>query len=136
MHTPSPLRLERAAKLKEADLYVVTCEPLSAGRSDLEVLDAAIAAGVRLVQLRDKESSASELYQKAVEFRRRTREAGVLLIINTRVDIAMAVDADGVHLGQADFPVSEARRMMPDQLIGASSHSLKQALLAYEQGDG
>jgi thiamine-phosphate pyrophosphorylase len=70
----------------------------------------------------------------ALEFRSATEKAGVLLIINDRVDIARAVKADGVHLGQDDLPVSVARKLAPDLLIGASTHSLEQAIKAQEEG--
>ena len=67
-----------------------------------------------------------------VEFRRRTEAAGSLLIIDDRVDIALAAGADGVHLGQTDLPVAAARRIAPDLIIGASSHSLEEALAAQD----
>jgi thiamine-phosphate pyrophosphorylase len=128
------VRQERRQRLREADLYLVTSEPLSKGRSDLEILDAALAAGVRLIQLRDKTSNARDLFEKACEFRRRTAEAGALLIINDRVDLAAAVGADGVHLGQNDLPVNVARKLLPDGLIGASTHNVDQAVFAEIDG--
>ncbi|RMD73814.1 MAG: thiamine phosphate synthase, partial [Lentisphaerae bacterium] len=88
----------------------------------------------KIVQLRDKVSNRNQLYRKARQFRQVTRECGMLLIINDHVDIAMAVDADGVHLGQEDFPVAAARRLLPDKLIGVSCHSLVEAVLAKQDG--
>jgi thiamine-phosphate pyrophosphorylase len=116
------------------DIYPVTAEKLSAGRSNLEVLDQVIAGGAKIVQLREKDIPAGELYELALAFRRKTEEAKVLLIINDHVDIALAVEADGVHLGQDDLPVDAARRIAPDLLIGASTHSLEQALRAERLG--
>lgn len=117
------------------DLYPVTCRKLSRGRSDLEVLDALIEGGARAAQLREKDLSDREFFQLAREFRRRTARAGLTLIINDRLDVCQAVEADGVHLGQDDFPVPEARRLLgPRMIIGASTHSLEQALRAVEDG--
>jgi thiamine-phosphate pyrophosphorylase len=114
-------------RFRAIDLYPVTCEALSAGRRDADVLEAAIAGGARIIQLRDKQAGTGKLYEKAKYFRARTREKGLLLIINDHVDIAMAVDADGVHLGQDDLPLSAARALLPDKLIGASTHNLAEA---------
>lgn len=125
---------ERLARFEQADLYVVITEALCAGRSALEVLAKALAAGVRLIQMREKDLSGRELYNRALAFRRETSAAGALLIINDRLDIALAVGADGVHLGQDDLPVRAARRVAPDLLIGASTHSLEEALAAQEAG--
>lgn len=127
-------KAERLARFAAADLYVVTCAPLSRGRSNEEVLEAVIAGGGRLIQLRDKEATPRQFYAMAQRFRARTREAGVLLIINDYLDIALAVDADGVHLGQDDLPQEAARRIAPDLIIGRSTHSLMQALEAQTLG--
>jgi thiamine-phosphate pyrophosphorylase len=116
------------------DLYPVTCEKLSAGRTNLEVLQGVIRGGARIVQLREKDAASRALYETAVRFREITAAAGILLIINDRVDIALAVGADGVHLGQEDLPVGEARKIGPELIIGASTHSLAEALHAQEQG--
>ncbi len=128
------LHAERLRVFQEADLYVVITEALCAGRSTLKILGMTLAAGVRLVQLREKDLNSRLLYELAVEFRRQTKAAGALLIINDRLDIALAAGADGVHLGQDDLPVSVARRLGPDLLIGASTHSLEEALGAQEAG--
>jgi thiamine-phosphate pyrophosphorylase len=130
----SEIKQLRLQKFREIDLYPVTCEEFSNSRSDFEVLEAVIEGGAKIIQLRDKRSSPEELFEKAVRFRDRTRTAGMLLIINDYIELAMAVDADGVHLGQEDLPVDEAARLFPDGLIGASIHSLRQALLAERAG--
>ncbi len=118
----------------QTDLYPVTCERHSAGRSNLEVLEAAIRGGAKIIQLREKECTAGDLYRMALRFRKVTSEAGMLLIINDHVDIALAVDADGVHLGQDDLPLEAARRIAPDLLIGISTHSREEALKAQSDG--
>jgi thiamine-phosphate pyrophosphorylase len=127
---------QRLAAFEAADLYVVITEAFCAGRASLEVLDQVLAAGVRLVQCREKDLDGRAYYELAREFRRRTAAAGALLIIDDRVDIALAAGADGVHLGQTDLPVAAARSIAPDLIIGASTHSLEEALAAQEAGAG
>ncbi len=109
----------RLAAFEQADLYVVITEAFCAGRLALTVLDQVLAAGVGIVQLREKDLDGRQLYELATAYRRLTRAAGTLLIIDDRVDIALAADADGVHLGQADLPVAAARRIAPDLIVGA-----------------
>ncbi|HOD49655.1 MAG TPA: thiamine phosphate synthase [Candidatus Hydrogenedentes bacterium] len=125
---------ERMRRFADADLYVVITQSFCAGRSALEVLDATLDAGVRLIQLREKDLTDRELYQRALAFRERTGAQGALLIIDDRVDIALAVEADGVHLGEFDLPVAAARRVAPEFILGASSHNLDEALAAQEAG--
>ncbi len=126
---------ERLALFRDqVSLYPVSCERLAHGRSDLAWLDAVLAAGVRIVQLRDKESDDRSLFEKAVAFRRRTNAAGALLIINNRLDIALAAGADGVHLGNSDLPAEEARRLAPDLIIGVSANTAEQAATAAARG--
>ena len=127
-------REARIRLFQQVDIYPVTCEELSQGRSNLEVLEAVIQGGARIVQLREKEYSKKDLYHLALIFREMTAKAGVLLIINDHVDIALGVEADGVHLGQDDLPLTVARQLAPELLIGASTHSLKQALQAQKDG--
>ena len=127
-------REARKNAFKQVDIYPVTCERLSNGRSNLEVLDAVIQGGARIIQLREKEYSGKKMYDLALKFREITTKAGVLLIINDHVDIALAVEADGVHLGQNDFPLKAAIKIAPELLIGASTHSLKEAIRAQKEG--
>jgi thiamine-phosphate pyrophosphorylase len=129
--------MQKAARIQlfqEIDVYPVTCERLSEGRSNLEVLRAVIRGGSRIIQLREKEYAKRDLFNLALKFRKIATQARILLIINDHLDIALAVDADGVHLGQEDLPVQVAREMAPDLLIGASTHSLEQALEAEKHG--
>lgn len=127
---------ERLARFEAADLYVVITEQFCGGRSSLDVLDAVLDAGVTLVQFREKELGDRDLFERALQFRARTRDAGALLIVDDRVDIALAVDADGVHVGEFDLPVEAARRVAPDRIVGASSHNLDEALAAQQAGAG
>ena len=124
----------RMDRFAETDLYVVITASFCAGRSALEVLDACLAAGVRLVQFREKDADARALYEGAKAFRARTADAGALLIVDDRVDIALAVGADGVHLGQRDLPIEAARRIAPDLILGASSHNPGEARAAQAAG--
>lgn len=124
----------RRAMFRDVDIYPVTCQQLSAGRSNLEVLEAVIRGGAKIVQLREKEYSSKALYKLALRFREITARAGVLLILNDRLDIALATEADGVHLGQDDLPLREARKLAPELLIGISTHSLDEALHAQQEG--
>ena len=127
-------RKERRLLFDSVDIYPVTCERLSNGRTDLEVLAGLISGGARIVQLREKDLGEGDFFRLAELFRERTAKAGMLLIINDRVDVALAVGADGVHLGQEDLPVPAARRIAPELLIGASTHNLREALRAQEEG--
>ncbi len=126
----------RLARMREADLYVVITGDFCAGRDSLEVLDACLSAGVRMVQLREKHMGGRELHSLAQVYRDRTLRAGALFIVNDRVDIALAVQADGVHLGQSDLPLDAARRLAPEFIVGASTHTLEEALAAQDAGAG
>jgi thiamine-phosphate pyrophosphorylase len=122
------------AAFAKTDLYVVITEAFCAGRTALEVLARALDAGVRLVQMREKDMDGRRLYLRAVEFRRLTAAAGALFIVNDRVDVALAAGADGGHLGQDDLPVSAVRQIAPHLIVGASTHSLDEALAAQAAG--
>ena len=124
----------RMARFRDTDLYVVITESFCEGRTALQVLDAALDAGVRLVQFREKDLNAAQLYTRCMAFRQRTRDAGALLIVDDRLDIALAVGADGVHLGQTDLPIHAARAIAPALILGASTHDLEQALAAQQDG--
>ncbi len=93
----------------------------------LQTLREALAAGVDLVQVREKDMSPTELYHWGQKVLAIGRQQNVPILINDSVEVALALDADGVHLGQDDFPVDEARRLLgPDKLIGLSTHNLEQ----------
>jgi thiamine-phosphate pyrophosphorylase len=90
--------------------------------------------GVRMIQLREKSASAREYYQKAIMVREITIEYSALLLINDRVDIALAVSADGVHLPQKGMPPSAVRKLKKDLIIGFSAHDLDSAIFAEKEG--
>ncbi|MBB6633690.1 thiamine phosphate synthase [Cohnella thailandensis] len=116
-------------------LYVITGETYHPNRGLLEVMESAILGGADLVQLRDKDAPARELLEKARALRELTRRYGVPLIVNDHPEVALAADADGVHLGQEDAPIAAARELLgPDRLIGISTHSIEQARAAERAG--
>jgi thiamine-phosphate pyrophosphorylase len=116
-------------------LYLVTDRALSLGRSNLEVIEAAVSGGVTVVQLREKEASTQEFYQEGLRIKDYLKAAYIPLIINDRIDIALALDADGVHLGQEDMPVDVARKILgPHKIIGASAFTTEEAVAAESMG--
>jgi thiamine-phosphate pyrophosphorylase len=117
------------------DVYLVTGESLSAGRTTPAIVEAAIEGGVDVVQLRDKDRSVRERYETGRTLRNLTREAGVTFVVNDRVDLAALLDADGVHLGADDLPVRAARRLLgEDAVIGRSVSTVAEAETAAAEG--
>jgi thiamine-phosphate pyrophosphorylase len=120
-----------ARKKIDYSLYLVTDRGLSRGRSNLEVIMAAVRGGATLVQLREKKADTKEFYQEGLKIRDYLREQDIPLIINDRIDIVLALQADGVHLGQDDMPVDIARRILgSDKIIGASVFTADEARAA------
>jgi thiamine-phosphate pyrophosphorylase len=122
------------AKTIDWRLYVITDAGLARGRSHQEVIEAAILGGATIVQYRAKDVSTRQMVTEAQVLRELTRHAGVPFIVNDRVDVALAVDADGVHIGQDDMPVALARKLIGDRLLGVSAHSLSEAVQAVQDG--
>ncbi|WP_058994289.1 thiamine phosphate synthase [Haloarcula sp. CBA1127] len=117
------------------DVYLVTQASLSAGRATDEIVADAIDGGVGVVQLREKDRTARERYELGRELRELTREAGVTFVVNDRIDLAQAIDADGVHLGDDDLPVSVARDLLGDDaVIGRSVSTVEDAEAAAAAG--
>ncbi len=107
------------------DVYLVTDRYFSIGRSTPDIVKAAIKGGISVVQIREKDLSTRDFYTEAAQIRELLRSAGIPLIINDRIDVALAVDADGVHLGQDDMSVKIARKILgPDRIIGLSLNQL------------
>ena len=116
-------------------LYLVTDRELMRARSVEECVEQAVLGGCTVVQLREKKVSASEFYETALKLRKVTAHFGVPLIINDRADIAKAIDADGVHIGQGDLPYSAARGIVGnDKTVGVSVSCLAEALEAARLG--
>lgn len=116
-------------------LYVITDEGLSRGLKHAEIARRAIAGGADVIQLRDKRLSGKALTQCALEIGKLTKKAGVLLIVNDRLDVALAARADGVHLGQDDIPARLARPLCPPGfVIGVSAGTPEEAIRAEQDG--
>ncbi len=117
------------------DLYLVTDRAQTLGRDLLWVLERALEGGVRGVQLREKDLGGKELFLVAEAVRKLTRRYRAALLINDRIDVALAIDADGVHLGGESFPVARARELVgAEKIIGVSTHGLEEARAAQAQG--
>lgn len=117
----SDLRLRRRERLRDAGVYLVTEEALSGARTSEQIAVAALDAGVRAIQIREKEGTARRALEIALALRGVTRERQALLLVNDRLDLVLAAGADGVHLGQEDLPVATGRAVLgPDALIGLS----------------
>jgi len=117
------------------DLYIITDQRISHGKSHLEVAEAAIVGGATIIQFRDKEMGDSEAIVVCREIHKLTREKGIPFIVNDRVKVAKAVDAEGVHLGQEDAPLNFARKVLgKEKIIGISVETIEETLKAAEEG--
>ncbi len=129
--------MSKREKLKKLDtgLYCITSEEHSKGRSNIEVVERMIKAGVKVLKYREKDKKLSEKYYECLKIREMTEKAGVTFIVNDNVDIAMLVKADGVHIGQDDIPVEKVRKLVGEEMIiGLSTHSPEQAEEAVRRG--
>ena len=109
-------------------LHVLVDPEWSRGRDILTIASAAIEGGATVIQLRDKKASTRLLVEQGLALRQLTRERGILFIVNDRVDVALAVDADGVHIGQDDMPLHMARQLLgPQRILGISVGNLDEA---------
>ncbi|WP_111710048.1 thiamine phosphate synthase [Lutibacter citreus] len=112
----------------DVSLYLVTDQELSKGRSHEFIVAEAVKGGVTMVQLREKDISSLQFYKLAKSLMQLLKPLNIPLIINDRLDIALAVDADGLHIGQSDLPYSIARKLLgKDKIIGLSVETIKQA---------
>jgi thiamine-phosphate pyrophosphorylase len=121
--------------VKAPRLYVILDRSVAGGRDLDALLAAVLAGGAEMIQLREKTSPSGTLFPVAQRLRARCGAAGVPFIVNDRVDLALAVDADGVHLGQDDLPPGAARPLLkPGMILGLSTHSVEQAKAAQAAG--
>lgn len=122
-------------KTLDTTLYLVTD---STGLTEQEFLsrtEQALQGGVTLLQIREKERSTREYIHLAAQVHELAKRYNVPLLVDDRVDVALAVDAEGVHVGQTDMPVDMARRLLgPDKIVGATAKTVPQALEAWQQG--
>ena len=111
----------------ETDIYALTDSKFARGRSVEEQARALLGAGVKILQYREKHAKAGVMLEECRLLARLCREAGACFIVNDHIDIALLVDADGVHIGQRDFPPAIARRILgPDKIIGFSCSNLEE----------
>src|SRR3989338_2334027 len=119
--------------LNDIDFYFITDRKLSK-KGNIEDIKAAAKAGAKIVQYREKEKSTKEMILEAKEIKSICDENNTLFLINDRVDICLAVDADGVHLGQDDMPYETARKLLGNKIIGLTVHNVKEAVEAEKKG--
>lgn len=121
--------------MRDFKLYAITGEEFHRGRDLITVMEEAIQGGADIIQLRDKKSSKLEVLQKARALRELTKKYDVTFIVNDHIDVALSVDADGIHLGQDDLPLVEARKIVgPNKIIGISTHAIEEAREAERNG--
>ncbi len=126
--------LSRKKSISEG-IYGITLEKFSNGRSNIEVVTEMIKAGIKTIQYREKDKSFKQMFDEAKIIREMTKKAGVTLIVNDHIELALMIEADGVHVGQDDWPVKKVRELVgDDMIIGLSTHSKEQALEAIKLG--
>lgn len=134
MNFENNLAPQKKQKLSHS-LYGITSQEYSLGRSTITVAEEMVKAGIKIIQYREKEKSKREKYLDCIFVRKITREAGVTFIVNDDVDIALAVGADGVHIGQDDMPLDAVRKLTGEKMIiGVSTHNPGQAQEAVSKG--
>jgi len=117
------------------DIYAITSEEHSLGRGNIYVVEQLIKAGIKIIQYREKEKKKLYKARECKIIREMTKNSGVTFIVNDDVDIALAIGADGVHIGQEDLPIEEVRKIVGDErIIGLSTHSPVQAIDAVKKG--
>ncbi len=120
--------------LANVHLYCFSPGNFLRGRDPVEVVAAQIRGGADVIQLREKDMSRKAKLELGLKLRELTRREGVLFIVNDDIDLAVILDADGVHLGQEDIPIRFARPLMKEKIIGVSTHSLEQVERAVNDG--
>ena len=121
--------------LKTCKIYLVTDEKACLEKDFYSCIEEAIKGGVKIVQLREKNISTKDFYEKALKVKEICKNYGVLFIINDRLDIAQAVEADGVHLGQSDMPIEKAKEILKNKfLIGVTARNVDEAIKAELEG--
>jgi thiamine-phosphate pyrophosphorylase len=116
-------------------IYAILSEEHSLGRSNLDVAEELLLAGVKVVQYREKDKKAGPMYEECLVLRDMTRQAGATFLINDHVDLALLTEADGVHIGQEDLPPAAVRKLLgPGKIIGLSTHGPNQARAAQTSG--
>lgn len=120
--------------MKDCKLYVIIDRDIIKNRDILRITKDILRGGADIIQLRDKSSPDGNFLRYAKAIKKITKKYKCLFIVNDKVDIAYLVDADGVHLGQNDIPIEEARKILGTKIIGVSTHNLKEAKKAVKKG--
>ncbi len=116
-------------------IYALTGEDFSKGRTNVEVTEALLAGGIKVIQYREKVKNARAMYEECQVIRRLTQDAGAVFLVNDHIDLAIAVGADGVHIGQTDLPPAVVRRLIgADKILGLSTHNIEEARAAEAAG--
>ncbi len=125
----------KKSRFPETDIYCITASQFSLGRSNLEVVRQMLEAGIKLIQYREKDFSMLQKYRECLGIRDLTAQYGACFIVNDDVHLALAVESDGIHVGQDDLPAEKTRELVGDKmLIGLSTHSPEQADKAVKSG--
>lgn len=118
---------ERLQYFSQKGIYGITAEILSAGRKNRDVVRQMLESGIKIIQYREKKKSMAEKYAECLELRKLTRYYGALFIVNDHPDLCLLSDADGVHVGQDDYPVAAVRKLIgSDRILGWSTHEPRQ----------
>ncbi len=126
---------EKLELLKDFNLYCLTCEEYSLGRKNIDVVKEILEAGVKILQYREKKKSIREKYKETVKIRDLTAQYNALLIVNDHLDLTKIVEADGVHIGQEDYPVEVAKDFLGENfIIGLTTHTKEQVMEALQKG--
>ena len=125
---------ERIEAFRRTDVYPVVTSEFCAGRPPVDVVASLLAGGARILQIREKTMPDRPFLELLRQVRELTWDYGALLIVDDRVDAALIAQADGVHLGQEDIPLPDARRIAPDLLIGVSTHNADEIRQAQDEG--
>ncbi|MHB1484960.1 MAG: thiamine phosphate synthase [Saccharofermentanales bacterium] len=121
--------------LQATDLYCLTAEEYSNGRSNVEVVKALLESGIKIIQYREKDKKTKDKYKECEKIRQLTEEYGADFLVNDDIDVAILVKADGVHVGQHDLPIEKVRELIGEEMmIGVSTHSPAQAMDAVKRG--
>lgn len=121
-------------KFINTDIYAITGEEFSKGKDNITVVKELLEAGVKIIQYREKIKTREEKLKQCLEIIKLTKKAGAIFIVNDDLDLAIECDADGVHLGQEDMDVLEARKKAPNMIIGLSTHKIEDAKVAEAKG--
>ncbi len=125
---------DRIKLFNEIDIYPVITSSFTNGRNSIDVLREVADGGAKIVQLREKSMTTQEFYDLACEYRKITSEYNMLLIINDNVELALKVNADGVHLGQDDMSICEVRKLASELILGSSTHNKTELLQSQKNG--